>query len=222
MKTDFLRTLHITLAALLLVGLPLPAFARKDKDRNKVWEEKDGVVVIEVEETGSRLSDWEKKTEISGYSGECYLEFTGNSPTSGSPGSDITFEFKINKSGLYYLALYCARERVDGRDDLANDCYVAVDGDFEEGLNAGNKHGMDAPKSMLEKRTKFFGGKHKLFEWAHGNRLDPGGDKNKRVAVYYFKAGETYEIEICGRSQLFKLDKIAFFNKDTGSYALPR
>ncbi|MDF7800414.1 hypothetical protein P4C99_13130 [Pontiellaceae bacterium B1224] len=46
--------------------------------------------------------------------------------------------------------------------------------------------------------------------WATGIRIDPGGHRNKRVAVYNFKAEETYKLVVSGRSQKYKLDRIVF------------
>ncbi len=177
-------------------------------------EEKDGVVVIEAEITSSRLGKWKQRDEIAGFGGKGYLEFTGNGPLSGKATSPLKYEFTIQKGGFYFLHLRCARESVkiknEMRKDVANDCYVRVKGDFEAGPEPGDKHGKDAPLKMLKDDTKFFGGDDKSFAWASGNRLDPGGHNNKRVAVYDFKAGETYELVVSGRSQLFKLDRIVF------------
>lgn len=47
-----------------------------------------------------------------------------------------------------------------------------------------------------------------------GNRLDPGGHENKRVAIYRFKEGETYKLVVSGRSRFFKLNRIAFRLKE--------
>ncbi len=184
----------------------------------EVVEEKDGVVAIEAESTSSRKGKWKKKADIDGFSGEGYLEFTGNTPLSGKASSPLRYDFKIDKGGLYFLHLRCAREPVEigneMRKDVANDCYVRVKGDFGAGPDPGDKHGKDAPLKLLEEDTKFFGGDDQAFSWASGNRLDPGGHNNKRVAVYDFKEGETYQLTVSGRSQLFKLDRIVFRHED--------
>lgn len=193
---------------------------------NAVFIEANGLVSIELEDTDSRLGQWElKKTKLNNaYSGDGYLEFTGNSPISGSPKSPLEYRFKINKGGLYYLHLRCAKEvlEINGqkRSDIANDCYIRVEGDFGEGPNAGDQHKKDAPLSLLQKDTKFFGGADKKFEWATGNRLDPGGHNNKRVAVYDFKAGESYKLVVSGRSQFFKVDRLVFRHKDVPASAI--
>jgi len=58
---------------------------------------------MEAEETSSKLGSWEKSTEIEGFEGEGYLEFTGNSPINGDPKSHLKYEFKIKEDGIYYL-----------------------------------------------------------------------------------------------------------------------
>lgn len=185
-----------------------------------VHNETNGLVSIELEDTDSPLGLWElKRTPLNNaYSGEGYLEFTGNSPISGDPKSPLEYRFKVNKGGLYYLHLHCAKEVLEikgkKRSDIANDCYVRVEGDFGAGPNAGDQHKKDAPLALLQTDTKFFGGADKKFEWATGNRLDPGGHNNKRVAVYDFKAGETYKLVVSGRSQYFKVDRLVFRHKD--------
>ncbi|MDF1858694.1 MAG: hypothetical protein P1U87_00690 [Verrucomicrobiales bacterium] len=194
------------LIAILLIGFP--AFS------SEVIDEIDGIVLIESESTGSPLGKWKKKTDLDGFRGDAYLEFTGNSPTNGPSTSPLTFRFRISKGGLYYLHLRCAREKVGDRNDLANDGYVRLEGDLGTGPNPGDKHGADAPLEMLKKDTKFFGGNDRKFVWASGNRLDPGGHNNKRVAVYSLKAGGEYTLVLSGRSQKFKVDQILFRHEE--------
>ncbi|MEM9159833.1 MAG: DNRLRE domain-containing protein [Verrucomicrobiota bacterium] len=190
---------------------PPPA---ETSDATGAFLESGGLVVMEMESAETPLDQWVSRTNLSGYSGSSYLEFTGNSPISGPPRSPLEFDFVINSAGLYYLHLHCAKEIVDGRTDLANDCYVRMEGDFGAGPNAGNSHGKDAPLDMLQDDTKFFGGQPDEFDWTYGNHLDPGGEHNKRVAIYDFKAGERYKLVVHGRSQRFKIDRIVFRRSD--------
>ena len=172
----------------------------------------DGLVVIEAEDTSSDLGEWIKKKDglKNAPRGSGYLEFTGNNPRSGPPQSPLEYSFKIKQEGLYRIHLRCARETVGDRKDVANDCYIRVEGDYEQGENVGATHGDDAPLKTLQSDTKFFGGDHNSLVWATANRLDLGAHRNKRVAVYRFKAGQTYKLVVSGRSQKFKLDTIVF------------
>lgn len=183
-----------------------------------LYEEVHGRVIMEAENTASPLGQWANKASISGYTGSGYLEFDGNDYTHGPANSPLEYTFRIKQSGLYYLHLHSARETlvIDGeaRTDVANDCYVRVDGNYGAGPNAGDSHGKDAPLALLQKNTKFYGGANGKFAWAsgstNGGHLDPGGHKNKRVAIYNFKGGETYKLVVHGRSRAYKLDRIVF------------
>lgn len=184
-----------------------------------VFQEANGLVVMEVENTETtNLGLWNQETAYAGYTGDGYLQFTGNSTASGPPSSPLVYKFKINQAGLYYLHLRAARDTTNGQPgDHSNDAYVRVDGDYGAGPNAGNSHGNDAPLSMLMSNTKFFGGNANSFSWNSGNRLDPGGHDNKRVAVYDFKAGEEYTFVMSGRSKWFSVDRIVFRHASVSS-----
>lgn len=112
---------------------------------------------MEMKNTPLPLGLWVKRNApLSSYTGTGYLEFTGNSTSSGPATVTLEFSFKINKAGLYYLNLHCARDTFNGQpSDHSNDCYVRVDGDYGAGPNADNNHGDNAPLSMLKSNTIF-------------------------------------------------------------------
>jgi len=178
------------------------------------YVERNGLVVMEAENTDSNLDLWKADTQISGFTGAGYLEFDGNSPISGPAKSPLEYRFKVNRGGLYYLHVFAAKEHLtlngENRTDVANDAYFRLDGDYGAGPNAGGNHQDDAPLSALRSNTKFFGGADKRFQWASGARLDLGGHNNKRVAVYNLKAGQSYTLVMSGRSKFFKVDRIVF------------
>ena len=184
-------------ATLLCLSWVLPAFAGADT----VFEEKGGVVAIEAESTSSSLGRWKKKTDVAGYSGECHIEFTGNKPESGPPESPLKYEFRINKGGKYQLTLRARKRLESKRQDISNDCYVAVKGNYEA---AGG-----APKDVLRKDTKMFGGNADGWGWTQ--KLDVS--HKKYPALYQFQAGETYELVIHGRSKNFNIDRILFVHE---------
>ena len=170
---------------------------------------------MEAEKTPSSLGLWIQKTSVTGFTGAGYLEFNGNSTTSGPATSPLEYSFKISKAGLYRFHLHCARETVGDRTDVANDAYIRVEGDYTEGPNAGDNHSDQARLTFLTNNYKYFGGNHNQFVWATGARLDLGGHDNKREPVYNFKAGKTYKLVVSGRSKLFKMDRIVFRHSDT-------
>ena len=190
----------------------------------QVYQENDGLVVMEMESTSSALGLWEQQSSLSGYSGDGYLQFLGNTFELGPPTSPLEFTFKINRAGLYYLHLHCAKETHEGRSDVANDCYVRVEGDYTAGPGPHSGHGDNAALSLLQSDTKYFGGASNSWKWENGQNssggngnLDPGGESNKRVAVYDFKAGETYTLVVSGRSKFFRINRVVFRHSATSA-----
>ncbi len=181
-----------------------------------VYNEADGMVIMEIENTASPLGLWAKKTSLPGYAGSGYLEFTANDYSLGDPTSPLAFHFKINDGGTYLIDLHCAKMTVDGHTDWANDSYIRVIGDFDSAAGPHDLPESNASLHMLKRNTKYFGGKSDAWEWATGDwnvtggRLDPGGKQNKRKAIYHFKSGQTYTLIVSGRSKAFRIDRVVF------------
>ncbi|MDF7823486.1 hypothetical protein P4B35_05635 [Pontiellaceae bacterium B12227] len=200
-------------AAVLMVLL----FGSVARINAAVYNESGGLVIMEMENTESPLGLWEQKTALSGYTGSGYLKFDGNTFENGPATSPLEFTFKVNQAGLYYLHMRCAKEMHDGRTDVANDCYVRVEGDYTAGPAPWDSHGDNASLTLLQSNTKYFGGAVESWRWEDGElssggngNLDAGGSSNKRVAVYDFKAGETYTLVVSGRSRYFRIDRLMF------------
>jgi len=94
---------------------------------------------------------------------------------------------------------------------------VRVEGDYNAGPGPYTSHGDNASLSMLTSNTKYFGGARDAWKWENGKNssgsagnLDPGGESNKRVALYDFKAGKTYKLVVSGRSRYFRIDRLMF------------
>ncbi len=160
-----------------------------------VFKERGGIVAIEAESTSSRLGDWKKKTDVEGFSGDCHLEFTGNRTEGGPPDSPLRYSFLITRSGNYQLTLRARKRLESGRQDISNDCYVALKGDFESGG--------EAPLDVLKDDTKLYGGDAGAWAWA--TQLDVS--HKKFPAIYQLKSGETYTLTISGRSKNFNIDR---------------
>lgn len=173
---------------LLLLTSPLLA-------KGPIFLEKGGIIAIEAESTASSKGSWKEKTDVKDFSGTCHLEFTGNSITNGPPKSPLKYQFKVNKAGKYQLTIRARKRLESERDDLSNDCYVSLKGDF-----AG---GGGAPLNILKKETKMYGGDANKWGWT--NQLD--FNHKKAPAIYDLKSGETYELTIHGRSKNFNFDR---------------
>lgn len=170
---------------------------------DSVFLERGGIVAIEAESTTSRMGDWKKKTDVKDFSGECHLEFTGNKPESGPPKSPLKYSFKISKAGKYQLSIRARKRLETKREDISNDCFVALKGDFTSGGKV--------PLKVLKEDTKMFGGRPD--DWGWTMSLDPHGEKFP--AIYELKAGETYEFTISGRSKNFNIDRFIFVHESS-------
>lgn len=183
-----------------------------------MYNGENGLVIIEAENTLSDLDEWYEDTEVSGYTGGGYIEFDGNSAINGPATSPLVYTFTVDQDGLYYLHLRAAKETLvingETRTDVANDAYVRLEGNFDEGDNVCDEHGCDADLDALQSDTKMYGGSNLSFSWTYGNRLDLGGSTNKRVAVYRLYEGEEYTFVMSGRSRYFKVDRIMFRHED--------
>ena len=114
------------------------------EEASKVWMEKDGMVVIEAENLIHPLPEgWEFKQEHQGYTGKGYIQWTGK----GMWGPEtydyqkmpkdrlVTYYFKVNTPGIYFIKLRNFHLKKDGDDDV----WISVGGgifgklyDFEE------------------------------------------------------------------------------------------
>ncbi|MFK7910971.1 MAG: hypothetical protein AB8F34_10290 [Akkermansiaceae bacterium] len=191
------------------VILSAPLHAAPDK-----FVESKGVVVMEAESTSSSLRKWKKKTSVQGFTGTAHLEFTGNKPENGPPHSPLKYVFKINKGGNYTLAIRAHKRLISERQDICNDCYVEMKGDFGSGNNT--------PLKVLKTETKMFGGRPK--DWGYAVQLDV--KHKKYTPVYRLKSGETYTLTIHGRSKNFNIDRIILVHQDSNlrkiQHSLPK
>lgn len=185
--------------AILALATLLPTTLTAD---DPIFLEKGGKVVIEAESTDSRLGRWKEKTDVANFQGKSHLEFTGNKTISGPPASPLKYKFRINKAGTYQLILRARKRLETKREDVSNDCYVALKGDFESGGKA--------PLRMLRSDNKLFGGNE--HDWGWATRLDV--NHVKYPVLYRLKAGEVYELTISGRSKNFNIDRILLFHDD--------
>ena len=166
-----------------------------------VYQERGGLVVMEAENTSSGLGKWKKKTDVPEFSGECHLEFTGNKAEGGPVGSALKYRFQIRKGGKYSLIIRAHKRLESKREDISNDCYVSLKGDFDTGGAA--------PLGTLKKDTKLYGGDKEGWGWTA--QLDEG--HKKYPADYLLKDGEIYELTVSGRSQNFNIDRIFFVHE---------
>lgn len=201
------KTLHITVIALVLASTPVSAISAE-----KIYQEKDGLVVMEMEGTDSEFGNWILVTPgTKGYPrgaiGAGHLEFKGGKQW-GKADSPLTYRFKIHEAGKYRL-YFRAHKRLEGeKGDKCNDCFVRMEGNFTSGDS-------EVPLRVLQTDVKLFGGA--AGDWGIAQTLDIHAKKFKieskrrslkKAALYELKEGEVYRLVVSGRSQRFNLDRI--------------
>jgi len=96
-------------------------------------EVKDGYLIIQAEQAmnaNDTALHWEKDTVISGFTGTAYFHFKGDSefPEESIPYEEeernrvLTYQFKIDKPGVYYVKVYNYHFHEDGD----NDCWISM------------------------------------------------------------------------------------------------
>lgn len=181
----------------------------------ETYQESDGLVVMEMENTKSDLGEWIKigpddKNFVKGATGSGHLEFTGNTINGGDPSSPLTYTFRVSKGGVYHLNMR-GRKRLAGAEwDKCNDCYVKLEGDFQTGnKNYATKVLKKDTKVYLPSPQKDNGAK----TWAWAENLD-SKEAHHEPAIYILKAGETYTLTVSGRSIRYNLDRVVFRHQD--------
>lgn len=187
-----------------LLIAPCALFFTAEVKADPIFEERGGIVAMEAESTSSQLGKWKKKTDVSGYMGECHLEFTGNETLMGPPISPLKYEFTVKKGGVYQLTMRARKRLETKREDISNDCYISMKGNF--------KSGGSVPLKVLKNETKFFGGRE--HEWGWANQLDVSHIKYE--PKYLLVPGEIYELTVHGRSKNFNIDRILLIHESVG------
>ncbi|MBU2870672.1 DUF5060 domain-containing protein, partial [Colwellia sp. E2M01] len=160
--------------------------------------EKDGLIIMEAENSSSALGLWTVNNTVSGYTGSGHIEFTGNGSNGGPATSPLKYNFYVTKAGDYQLYLR-AHKRLDGQaSDKNNDAYVRMEGDFTSGSN-------NVRLDVLQNDTKLYGGSPTGWGWA--DKLNPTHDEHLN-AIYNLKANTEYTFVISGRSINFNIDRI--------------
>ena len=200
------RNFIIFVISMLLVIVHLQAANVPDSSSHQisVFDEIEGTVIMEMENTDSPLGEWVKRTSLSPFTGNCYLEFMGNNQAGGPPNSPLEYKFRINTEGDYWISIRSHKrltsdDGVAARHDMCNDCYARVEGDF----TSANPN---LAVEFLKKDMKFWGGAANLKWTKWTNKVVNKHDIEE--ARYHFKAGEIYTLVVSGRAQRFSLDRI--------------
>jgi len=150
---------------------------------NDVFQESDGLLVIEME-SSSTSAPWALRTAETGFSGSSYLVWEGpnlfNTPGQGIFG----FDFEIHQAAEYSFRIRNHHDHPDSTEE--NDVWVRMDGGTW---------------------IKAFSGTRNTWTWATNHELD---NNNKPPASYQLTSG-SHRIEFSGRSENFRMDRLHLF-----------
>lgn len=151
-----------------------------------VFQEQNGLVVFEMESQPA-TDGWQEQNSVAGFTGDGYYRWEGPD-LFGNPGAQGVTEYKINitNPGTYQMRFHNHR---DGGIpfDQENDIWTQMD------------NGTWA---------KVFSGTQGQWNWV--SQFD-FGEGNRPAASYQLSAGE-HTFRISGRSQGFRVDRVAFYN----------
>jgi len=148
-----------------------------------VWQEQDGLVVIELE-SGEPLGDWVEEAAIEGHTGAGYFRWNGPDQF-GSPGhGTFGFDIEIGRADTYHLRI---RNRHDHPDSTeANDVWVRMDGGAW---------------------VKVYSRDNYQWTWSTWQEFSTSDHQEARYAL----GAGTHRIEFSGRSRDFIMDRLHLF-----------
>jgi hypothetical protein len=187
----------------------------QSKDKNIPTISKKGYILIEAESTKSKLEDWiiiqeGQDNYVAGASGKAQLEFQGNQKEGGEPNSPLEYQFSVKKDGNYALIMQTSKRLEGVRDDMCNDAYVKMSGDFDSANDLDVKY--------LKNYMKFFqqGGEIDNI-WLWSTQVTDA-DHNFTHPTYSMEKDEIYTLTVAGRSKRYNIDYIVLY--DTNKFTL--
>ena len=161
----------------------------QELEKVKTWKEKGGVIIIQAEHIESRNdlpANWKKNVEIPGYTGTGYLEWTGPERS----GDYIPYDsiYEDTKLSFHFLI---KKEGV---------YYIKLNA-YHEGIRIDNAALLSFKKNEWK---SFTNSRSNEFSW------DENDQQNSQAMLL---ANGYYEIEITGKFNGYKLDKIAIFHE---------
>ncbi len=176
----------------------------KGQSVDVVYEEKEGVVVIEAE-SAILAEKWIQNTTLPDFKGKGFIEWSGEQRMGLTIAHTdaigiISYKFKIQKPGIYQFLWRTRQYDTAERADAGNDSFVR----FASGKT---------PDGLMDLRdfTKFWVQSKK---WSWATTAEPVHAKFDTNVCRYFDAG-VHSIEIAARSPCHAIDRFVLFHKDS-------
>ena len=173
-------------------------------DAESIWEEQDGLLVIEAENGSYDTTLWKELTEFGEYSGESYIEYTGKSNMK-TPVLEESFSYKIkiNTPGIYQFQWYSRNGKTAEATDAENDSWLMIEADSYYGVKKVD--GVWDTVYCDDEYMKVW--IHDLDNWSWKMKGEHGHLNGMFVHAVFDSAGE-YSINIAGRSQWHVIDRM--------------
>lgn len=207
MKGPFISFIHhlFLTSAITLLSIQI---SEAQSTESCTFLEKDGIVTIEMESADLSNTYWIKRTDIPGYTGSGYLEYTGGTMTGIVGHSLLTYKIHITEPGRYSF-----KGRSFGLGHAANDIWAR----FPHGGVVTMYNG-DSTGTKNDEWFKFMVGAQDQWYYFMKTQNHETGETLQDVYVDFPEAGE-YMVEFSGRATDFKIDRFTLFNT-SGFYGM--
>lgn len=183
----------------------------------KLYNEKDGLVRVDIENTSKVANGWSTENTLTGFEGTGYLVWTGSDNFS-TPGiGTIKFSIKINTPGTYQF-VWSSRITIGTKTTEHNDSWlrIATASDFYGEKTPGDRvyprgTGKTPNPEGSSSNGWFKVYMNKVGEWQWRSSTN---DKDAYNVFAQFNTAGTYDIEISGRSNGHALDQFVMFKTD--------
>ena len=190
-------------------------------DGSLPFEEKDGIITIEMESGIINDDRWKIATETTPETGDeeiTYLHWTGAESFNALSGAPIVYKIKINNPGTYRFAWRMRVGKGTSKGEH-NDAWLKIDAEDFYGIKNGAKV---YPKPMCNEDANLTcaaGSSTQNFIKAFGNRLDYGFVTNTNDHIAHrvfleFKEAKVYTITVDARSAFLFIDKMVLRRND--------
>ena len=193
-----------------------------------IWESKDGLVVIEME-NNNLVDQWEETTTTDGYSGEGYIQWTGDQFFNQTGNGELRYRVQINETGSY---AFDWRVGVGLGNDATehNDSWLKIEADNFYGIRpngnsqvkpkpvCNNDPNYDCPDgSTANGFFKVYGGPINGWEWKAKTSDNDAHD----IFVDFLETG-VYDIVVNARSSFHRIDRMVMFKLGTVTQSTAR
>ena len=207
----------------LLLSIPLLLLSPPNLSAQSPWQERDGLLVVELENVDDR-NGWQKATSINGATGGGFLQWTGDQSFSRAGNGSIKFPIRITKPGTYRFEWRVAVNRGNNSTEH-NDSWLKINADNFYATKSGsqlkprpecsNTSRFDCPRgSSTDGFFKIYGGGIRSFQWAART-----SDSDAHQIYADFDSPGVYEIEVNARSSYHAIDRLVMYHSSVSSSA---